>query len=151
MLAGAARILFFEPQISAPAGATEQLMNLPAELKYAASHEWAKVGDDGLVWVGISDPAQAALGDLVFVGDVKVGETVKAGDVAAVVESVKAASDVYAPVDGKVVAFNEALADSPELLNTAPYENWLFKLETTATLDGLLDAAGYEAVANETR
>ncbi|WP_028310069.1 glycine cleavage system protein GcvH [Derxia gummosa] len=126
-------------------------MNLPTDLKYAASHEWAKVGDDGLVWVGISDPAQAALGDIVFVGDVKVGETLAAGDVAAVVESVKAASDIYAPVAGKVVAVNEALADTPELVNTEPYANWIFKLETTAGLDGLLDAAAYAAVADETR
>ncbi|WP_085314321.1 glycine cleavage system protein GcvH [Derxia lacustris] len=126
-------------------------MTFPTELKYAASHEWAKVGDDGLVWVGISDTAQAALGDLVFVGEVKVGDTLKAGDVAAVVESVKAASDIYAPVGGTVVAANEALADTPELLNSAPYEHWIFKLETTESLDGLLDAAGYAAVADETR
>ena len=84
-------------------------MNIPSNLKYTASHEWVKVGDDGLLWIGITDAAQDMLGDLVFVGDFKVGDTLKAGETAGVVESVKAASDVYAPVDGEIVAFNDAL------------------------------------------
>jgi len=120
-------------------------MSLPANLKYTNSHEWVSVGDDGLIWVGITDPAQEMLGDLVYVGDVKVGETLKAGETAGVVESVKAASDVYAPVGGEVVAFNEALNDAPQLLNEKPYDTWIFKLKSTAALDGLLDAAGYQA------
>lgn len=120
-------------------------MNIPANLKYTNSHEWAKVGDDGLVWVGITDAAQDMLGDLVYVGDVKVGDALKAGDTAGVVESVKAASDVYAPVAGEVAAFNDALGDAPQLLNQSPYDTWIFKLKTGEKLDGLLDAAGYQA------
>ncbi len=120
-------------------------MNFPAELKYTASHEWAKLGDDGLLWVGITDAAQDMLGDLVFVGDVKVGATLKAGETAGVVESVKAASDIYAPVAGEVVAFNEALADAPQTINTEPYSAWIFKLKTSETLDGLMSAQAYQA------
>ena len=120
-------------------------MSLPANLKYTNSHEWVRVGDDGLIWVGITEPAQEMLGDLVYVGDVQVGATLKAGETAGVVESVKAASDVYAPVAGEVVAFNEALNDAPQLLNEKPYDTWIFKLKSGAALDGLLDAAGYQA------
>jgi glycine cleavage system H protein len=120
-------------------------MNLPANLKYTASHEWVKKGDDGLLWIGITDAAQDMLGDLVFVGDFKVGATLKAGETAGVVESVKAASDVYAPVDGEVVAFKEALGSEPQQLNSAPYEAWIFKLKSSASIDGLLDAKAYEA------
>jgi glycine cleavage system H protein len=119
-------------------------MKFPAELKYTATHEWAKKGDDGLLWVGITDAAQDMLGDLVFVGDVKVGQTLKAGDTAGVVESVKAASDIYAPVDGEVVAFNEALEAEPQQLNADPYGAWIFKMKSSASIDGLLDAAVYE-------
>ncbi|HEU4621856.1 MAG TPA: glycine cleavage system protein GcvH [Burkholderiaceae bacterium] len=122
-------------------------MNIPAHLKYTSSHEWAKVGDDGLIWVGITDAAQDMLGDLVFVGDFKVGETVKAGETAGVVESVKAASDVYAPVDGEIVAFNDALDGEPQQLNTSPYDAWIYKLKpANGSIDGLLDASGYEQV-----
>ncbi len=120
-------------------------MSLPANLKYTNSHEWVRVGDDGLIWVGITEPAQEMLGDLVYVGDVQVGATLKAGETAGVVESVKAASDVYAPVAGEVAAFNEALNDAPQLLNEKPYDTWIFKLKSGAALDGLLDAAGYQA------
>ena len=120
-------------------------MSLPANLKYTNSHEWVCVGDDGLIWVGITEPAQEMLGDLVYVGDVQVGATLKAGETAGVVESVKAASDVYAPVAGEVAAFNEALNDAPQLLNEKPYDTWIFKLKSGAALDGLLDAAGYQA------
>jgi glycine cleavage system H protein len=120
-------------------------MNIPSNLKYTASHEWVKKGDDGLLWIGISDAAQDMLGDLVFVGDFKVGATLKAGETAGVVESVKAASDVYAPVDGEVVAFNESLGSEPQQLNSAPYDAWIFKMKSSASLDGLLDAKAYEA------
>jgi len=120
-------------------------MSLPANLKYTNSHEWVRIGDDGLIWVGITEPAQEMLGDLVYVGDVQVGAKLKAGETAGVVESVKAASDVYAPVAGEVAAFNEALNDAPQLLNEKPYDTWIFKLKSGAALDGLLDAAGYQA------
>lgn len=126
-------------------------MKFPSELKYTASHEWVKKGDDGLLWVGISDAAQDMLGDLVYVGDFKVGTQLKAGETAGVVESVKAASDVYAPVDGEVVAFNDALGAEPQQLNSAPYDAWIFKLKSTASLDGLLDAAAYEASVAESK
>lgn len=120
-------------------------MEFPPQLKYTPTHEWVKVGDDGLIWVGITDAAQDMLGDLVFVGDIKVGLSLKAGEVAGVVESVKAASDIYAPVDGDVVAFNDALESEPQQLNGAPYGTWIFKMKTAAKLDGLLDAKAYEA------
>jgi glycine cleavage system H protein len=120
-------------------------MNIPANLKYTASHEWVKKGDDGLLWIGITDAAQDMLGDLVFVGDFKVGATLKAGETAGVVESVKAASDVYAPVEGEIVAFNDSLGSEPQQLNSAPYDAWIFKMKTTASVDGLLDAKAYEA------
>ena len=120
-------------------------MKFPTELKYTASHEWVKKGDDGLLWIGISDAAQDQLGDLVYVGDFKVGAQLKAGDTAGVVESVKAASDIYAPVDGEIVAFNDALGSDPQQLNAAPYEAWIFKMKSSAPIDGLLDAAAYEA------
>jgi len=120
-------------------------MNFPANLKYTPSHEWVKKGDDGLLWIGITDAAQDMLGDLVFVGDFKVGATLKAGETAGVVESVKAASDVYAPVDGEIVAFNDALGSEPQQLNSAPYDAWIFKMKTGASIDGLLDAKAYEA------
>ena len=120
-------------------------MNTPPNLKYTASHEWVKKGDDGLLWIGITDAAQDMLGDLVYVGDFKVGATLKAGETAGVVESVKAASDVYAPVDGEVVAFNESLGSEPQQLNSAPYDAWIFKMKSSASIDGLLDAKAYEA------
>jgi len=120
-------------------------MKFPPELKYTESHEWAKVGADGLIWVGITDAAQDMLGDLVFVGDVKVGAALRAGETAGVVESVKAASDIYAPVAGEVAAFNETLADEPQKINSNPYDTWIFKLKSSAALDGLMDAAKYAA------
>ncbi len=120
-------------------------MQFPDQLKYTSTHEWVKQGDDGLLWIGITDAAQDMLGDLVFVGDVKVGQSLKAGETAGVVESVKAASDIYAPVDGEVVAFNEALEAEPQTLNSGPYDAWIFKMKTSATLDELMDAAGYKS------
>lgn len=125
------------------------MSNIPAELKYVKSHEWIKVQADGSVVVGITDHAQNALGDLVFVEVPKVGRALKAGESCAVVESVKAASDVYAPVTGEVTDANPALATTPELLNTDPYSGgWLWKQTVTnaGELDVLLDAAGYEKV-----
>ena len=125
-------------------------MNFPADLKYADSHEWVRKESDGTLTVGISDAAQDMLGDLVFCGDFKVGETLAKGDTAGVVESVKAASDVYIPVDGEITAFNDALDTSPEVINTDPYGSWIFKVKPAAgaSLDGLMDAAAYEASVN---
>lgn len=125
-------------------------MNLPADLKYTASHEWVR-GVDGTLLVGITDPAQDMLGDLVFVGEVKVGAQLAAGETAGVVESVKAASDIHAPVAGEIVAFNEALADTPDLLNSDPYNTWIFKLKPTdaSAVESLLDADHYRTVVNE--
>lgn len=126
------------------------MSNIPAELRYAASHEWARLEADGSVTVGISDHAQEALGDVVYVELPSVGKLLSAGQEAGVVESVKAASDIYAPVEGEVIAINEALADSPELVNSDPYGSWFFKLKPSnpAQLESLLDAAGYQAVAD---
>ncbi len=124
-------------------------MSIPNDRKYASSHEWIKAEGDTML-VGITGPAQEQLGDLVFVGDVRVGAKLAAGATAGVVESVKAASDIYAPVAGEVVAFNEALNDAPDLINGDPYGTWIFKLKATNADDvnGLLDAAGYQAVAD---
>ena len=126
------------------------MSNIPADLRYAASHEWARLEADGSVTVGISDHAQAALGDVVFVELPEVGKQLAAGQEAGVVESVKAASDIYAPIAGQVVAINEALSDAPELVNQDPYANWFFRLQPANPDDlaGLLDAAGYQAVAD---
>jgi glycine cleavage system H protein len=127
------------------------MSNTPADLRYTKSHEWVRSESDGTVTVGISDHAQELLGDLVFVETPEVGSTQEAGNACAVVESVKAASDVYAPVGGEVVAVNEQLADSPELVNTDPYgEGWLFRLKPEdGALDGLLDADAYQALVDE--
>lgn len=122
--------------------------NIPVDLCYSESHEWARANDDGTVTIGITDHAQHLLGDLVFVEIPEVGRAVAAAESCAVVESVKAASDVYSPLEGVIVEVNEALADTPELINEDPYgEGWIFRLKTTATLDGLLDAAAYETIA----
>jgi glycine cleavage system H protein len=125
------------------------MSNIPSELKYAKTHEWVKLLPGGEVLVGITDHAQQALGDLVFVELPKAGRRVSAGEVCAVVESVKAASDVYAPVAGEILEANSVLADAPELLNQDPYGNgWLWKMRPAdaAELAGLLDAAGYEKI-----
>ncbi|MBK1781648.1 glycine cleavage system protein GcvH [Advenella sp. WQ 585] len=123
-------------------------MNLPTDRKYTKTHEWILVEGDVFV-VGITDNAQDQLGDLVYVGDVNVGETLSAGETAAVVESVKAASDIYAPVDGEIVAFNQSLEEEPNLINEDAYVNWIFKIKPNnpADLEGLLDAAGYQEQA----
>ncbi|WP_018233633.1 glycine cleavage system protein GcvH [Thioalkalivibrio thiocyanodenitrificans] len=127
------------------------MSNTPADLRYTKSHEWVRSESDGTVTVGISDHAQELLGDLVFVETPEVGSSQEAGAACAVVESVKAASDVYAPVSGEVVAVNEQLADSPELVNTDPYgEGWLFRLKPEdGALDALLDADAYQALVDE--
>lgn len=125
------------------------MSNIPAELKYAKSHEWVKLLADGTAVVGITDHAQHALGDLVFVETPKVGRKLAAGESCAVVESVKAASDVYAPIAGEVIDTNVVLANAPETLNTDPYEaGWMWKQTVTnaGELEVLLDAAGYEKV-----
>lgn len=122
-------------------------MNLPSELKYAESHEWCNL-DDGKATCGISDYAQDQLGDVVFVEVPEVGRVVEAGEAIAVVESVKSASDIYAPVGGTVVEVNADLADSPELVNDSPYENgWLFAIEPSdaAEADKLMDVDAYKA------
>jgi len=126
------------------------MSNTPEELKYAASHEWARLEGD-IVTVGISDHAQDALGDLVYVELPSIGDTVQAGDEAGVVESVKAASDIYAPVSGEIIEINEALADSPETVNSAPYtDGWLYRIRISdaSELDKLLSADEYAAQAH---
>lgn len=122
-------------------------MQLPAELRYTASHEWVRSESDGSVLVGITDFAQEALGDLVYIELPPVGKTFEAGQVIAVVESVKAASDIYAPVAGTVIGVNEALKDAPEGLNQDAFAAWLFRLQPSAAgaAAGLLDAQQYQA------
>jgi glycine cleavage system H protein len=124
-------------------------MSIPSDRKYAASHEWIKTDGDVMI-VGITESAQDQLGDLVFVGDIRVGAKLKSGETAGVVESVKAASDIYAPITGEVVAFNVALNDSPEKINTDPYGTWIFKLkpDNATDLDALLDSAAYQAIVD---
>lgn len=122
------------------------------ELKYMASHEWARIEDDGTVTVGISDHAQEALGDVVYVETPEVGSTVNAGEEAGVVESVKAASDIYSPITGEVIAVNEALEDAPETVNSSPYDDgWFFKVKPSdlSELDDALDADGYAAACED--
>ena len=128
------------------------MSNIPGDLRFTRSHEWVRVEDDGTLTVGITDHAQDALGDLVFVETPEAGSTVAAGDACAVVESVKAASDVYAPVGGEVVEGNAGLADKPELVNEDPYgQGWLMKIRpaSAAELDQLLDAEAYAATLEE--
>lgn len=123
------------------------MSEIPSELRYSESHEWVSEDDEGLVRVGITDHAQAQLGDLVFVELPEVGSTVGQGDACAVVESVKAASDIYAPVSGEVVEVNETLIDSPETVNTEPYsDGWLFavRLEDPDEFESLMDHQAYE-------
>jgi glycine cleavage system H protein len=127
-------------------------MNTPDHLKYATSHEWSAEGDDGRVTVGITDFAQDQLGDVVYVELPTPGTAVAAGDAIAVVESVKTASDIYAPVAGTIVEVNEALLDAPEQINVDPYGGgWIFRIEGVAAgaLDALLDSAAYAAQAED--
>lgn len=124
------------------------MSEIPADRRYAKSHEWVLTSDSGIVTVGISDYAQESLGDITYVEVPGVGDTLSAGDVFGVVESVKAASDLYAPVAGEVVAVNEALDAAPETVNQSPYtDGWIMKLKPAdpAEIDALLDHAGYAA------
>lgn len=125
------------------------MSSFPEGLKYAATHEWVRVESDGSVTVGITDHAQELLGDIVFIELPKLGATVSAKQEISVVESVKAASDIYAPVSGKIVAINDNLIDSPEIVNSSPYgDGWFCRIVPgdTSELDALLDANGYAEI-----
>ena len=122
------------------------MSNIPNDLKYTSTHEWISVNEEGLVTVGISDHAQEALGDIVFVELPEAGASVNSKEEVAVVESVKAASDIYSPLTGEVVEINESLLDSPETVNASPYElGWFFKIrmENEAELDDLMNSESY--------
>jgi glycine cleavage system H protein len=120
-------------------------MSIPADLKYTESHEWIRTEDDGTLTVGITDHAQEALGDIVFLELPEAGKEVAAGDAVAVIESVKAASDIYAPVAGEIVESNDALTSAPDQINGAPYESWLFRIKPldVSAVDNLMDADAY--------
>lgn len=124
-------------------------MNTPDNLKYTSTHEWVRTEADGTLTIGITDHAQQQLGDVVFVEPPAPGRAVKKGEECAVIESVKAAADIYAPVSGEIVAANTNLADAPESINGSPYEAWLFRIKPSDTgeLSDLLDAAAYNKVA----
>lgn len=126
------------------------MSNVPTELKYTKSHEWVAIDGDTAT-VGITDHAQDLLGDMVYIELPEVGDSLEAGKECAVVESVKAASDVYSPLSGEVVEINESLADSPETVNSDPYGGWLFKVKMSNAVeaDSMLDAAAYSGVAAE--
>ena len=128
------------------------MSDFPAELKYANSHEWARLESDGTIVVGITDHAQDALGDIVFIELPEIGVEVTAGAEVAVVESVKAASDIYSPITGEVVEVNSGLEDQPELVNGSPYEDgWLFtvRVDSEDEFSELLDAEGYKGLVEE--
>ncbi len=124
-------------------------MNVPANLKYAKSHEWIRQEADGSLTIGISDHAQEALGDIVFLELPEAGRIVKSGEECAVVESVKAASDIYAPVSGEIIAANSAVIETPESVNQDAYAAWLFRIKPSNPVEyaALLDAAAYTKVA----
>jgi len=126
-------------------------VNVPKDLKYADSHEWMRAEEDGTVTIGITDHAQEALGDLVFIELPAIGRTLAAGEACAVVESVKAASDVYAPLAGEVTGANDAVRDAPEQINADAYANWLWKMRPAdaGAIDGLMDAAAYSKTAED--
>ncbi len=127
------------------------MSNLPKNVKYALSHEWASVEDDNIVRVGITDFAQAQLGDLVYIELPDVGRKVEAQEQCAVVESVKTASDLFSPVAGEIVAVNSALVDEPEQVNDNPYNTWIFcvKADDLSGLDQLLDADAYQLLIDQ--
>jgi len=122
------------------------MSKIPVDLKYTKSHEWVKLGADGVATIGITDHAQAALGDLVYVEPPKQGRKLAAGEACAVVESVKAASDVYSPIAGEVVEGNDALTNTPEKINHDAYAAWLMRIKpaNSADVNGLMDAKAYE-------
>ena len=121
--------------------------------KFAETHEWASIEDDGLVWVGISNHAQEALGDVMFFQAPKIGQQVKQGEAIAAIESVKAASDIHAPISGEIIALNEEMDASPEMVNTQPYAVWLFKIKPASSetldtnLNDLMSLSQYESSA----
>ncbi len=125
-------------------------MSIPANLRYTESHEWIRKEPDNTLTIGISDHAQSALGDIVFLELPEAGRVVKAGEEVAVVESVKAASDIYAPVAGEIIEANSAAVDAPDTVNTDPYGAWLFRIKPAKLddIDALLDAAGYAKVVD---
>jgi glycine cleavage system H protein len=125
-------------------------MTTPDNLKYTESHEWVKQESDGTVTVGITFHAQEMLGDVVFIDNPAVGRKLKQGEECGVIESVKAAADIYAPVSGEVVAANAALADAPETVNKEPYAAWMFRLKpaNAGEIQSLLDAAAYQKIAD---
>jgi len=128
------------------------MSEIPGDLKYTQSHEWVRIEDDNLVTIGITDHAQAALGDTVLIETPQIGAEVKAEEACAVVESVKAASDIYSPIDGEIIEANAGLADSPESVNDQPYgDGWIFQLrvDDIDELENLMDAEGYEAFCTE--
>lgn len=128
------------------------MSELRSELKYLASHEWARVEEDGTVTIGITDHAQDSLGDVVYVETPEVGSSVTAGEESGVVESVKAASDIYSLVSGEVIAVNEALEDAPETVNESPYDDgWFFKVKPSdlSELENALDSDGYKAICED--
>jgi glycine cleavage system H protein len=128
-------------------------MNSQETFKFAETHEWADLENDGLVWVGISNHAQEALGDVMFFQAPKIGQQVKQGEAIAVIESVKAASDIHAPVTGEIVALNEEVDSAPEIVNENPYGVWLFKIKPSsedilnAELDALLSLEKYTSTS----
>ena len=128
------------------------MSEIPGDLKYTKSHEWVRIEDDDLVTIGITDHAQAALGDMVFIETPEIGAELEAEEACAVVESVKAASDIYSPVGGEIIEANAGLADSPESVNDQPYgDGWIFQMRVgdPEELEKLMDAEGYEAYCSE--
>lgn len=123
------------------------MSNIPADLKYTKSHEWIRVETDGSLTIGVTDHAQEALGDVVFLELPEAGRTVAAGDACAVIESVKAASDIYAPVAGEIIANNQDAIDAPESVNADAYSTWLFKIKpaNAGDVSALMDATAYAA------
>ncbi len=126
------------------------MSNVPADLKYTDEHEWLRTEADGTLTIGITDHAQSTLGDIVFLELPEVGKTVAAGDAVGVVESVKAASDIYSPVSGEIVEVNESILDTPDAVNGDAYASWLFKIKLApdASTDNLLDAAAYSKLVD---
>ena len=128
------------------------MSRMPSDLSYAESHEWLRLEGDGTAFVGVTDHAQDALGDVVYVELPEIGAQIDAGAEVAVVESVKAASDIYSPVTGEILLINDALEDQPDLVNSSPYaDGWLFsvRLDNPEEVDAMLDADAYQAVIDE--